>query len=163
MVKVKKVKFNYEVHLEVWQHPKSLYLTLPIPPTINSAYRGLPSGGLAAKPALTQYKIDVKRMLLGRIITLDDPESPYAFHNSFLLIADINFCMLSGDVDNRLKPLFDALEDANVFENDKLIQRIEGAEATRPAKNVPEHVNITLTISRDSKRKVIYPWWEGDD
>lgn len=155
-------EFDYEKHLEVYQHPKSLFLTLPISPTINAAYRGLPNGGLAAKPALTDYKNKIGKLLAGRVMRLDDPASPYAFHNSFLLEADVCFCMMSGDVDNRIKPLFDALEFADVFENDKLIQRLIGAEATTPAKDVPEHVNITLTISRDKKRRVIYPWWEGE-
>ena len=86
--------------------------TLPMPPTSNLMYRRNPRGYGLYKTA--EAKMWVQQCL--RIIRRKNP-----LKGSIDLDITLYF-KRDADIDNRLKPLFDVLQDANVIVNDIQIQ-----------------------------------------
>jgi len=152
--------FDYDVHFEAYQTPISVRLTLPLSPSVNQAYTSNRNGrGLRATDALKNYKNSIAMLLRGNLDRLDNPESPYCFAKGTLLDAYICICANgASDIDNRKKALFDALELADVYDDDKCI-RWSMTEITQPGTHVPYHVGIELVVSRHQKRQKIESWW----
>ena len=92
-------------------------LELPIPPTINHYY-GYVNGDVRRKFITPEGKAFRHHVSLEVMIAGARDKFGKA-----RLAVDIVLNMRSkaGDIDNRVKPLFDALEAANVFDNDRQI------------------------------------------
>lgn len=89
-------------------------LTLPMPPTVNHYY-GRSKTGI---PYLTKkakgYRHDVA-------VIVNNEGHRGKFGRQRLGVCVTLFFASGGDIDNRMKPLLDALEEANLFHNDRQI------------------------------------------
>ena len=89
-------------------------LDLPLPPTINHYY-GYRNGSVRNKFITRPGKIFRHHVALEVLVT----KAGGVFKGARLALDIVlNFPTRAGDVDNRIKALFDALEHANVFDND---------------------------------------------
>jgi crossover junction endodeoxyribonuclease RusA len=95
----------------------SQFITLPLPPSVNSYWRKSPRGMY-----ITQAGKDFRQ----QVAEIVAERECLKFGASRLFMA-IRLCMRdrrSADLDNRLKALCDALEHAGVFDNDEQIDEL---------------------------------------
>lgn len=120
--------------------PKTLRLDLPMPPTIDAYFIPVPmSGKKTAKFILGRagkaYRNDVahlfQRMKAGRVI-LHRVRIDMTFH----------FITRRGDIDNRVKPLWDALTFARVWHDDG---QVDYSTTQRGERHDPPRVVLTIT------------------
>jgi crossover junction endodeoxyribonuclease RusA len=92
-----------------------IILKLPMPPSINHYY-----GQCAATKFLTTKAKTFRKDVLNLFLTSKQKNTKL----SDLLKVDVLFCFgknYANDIDNRLKPLLDALQAAKIIDNDKFI------------------------------------------
>lgn len=86
--------------------------TLPMPPSVNAMYRRNPKG-------YGMYKTPEAKMWIQECLHIIRRKNPLKGN----IDLDIRlFFKRDADIDNRLKPLFDVLQDANVIVNDIQVQ-----------------------------------------
>lgn len=100
-----------------------ILLDLPIPPSVNDYWRPGPNRSRSAPagsrvmyvtPKGKQYRKDVELIWLAQ-----RHRTPLS--GPLVVRGWIWFARRGSDVDNRIKPLLDALEDAGCFENDRQV------------------------------------------
>ena len=92
-------------------------LTLPLPPTINHYY-GYRNGSVRSKYITGEGKTFRHHVALEVMIA----NARDKFKDARLALdVVLNLKTRAGDIDNRIKALFDALEHADVFDNDRQI------------------------------------------
>jgi crossover junction endodeoxyribonuclease RusA len=95
----------------------SQFITLPLPPSVNSYWLRSPRGMFISKQGV-EFRRQVAEIVAER--------SVMKFGTARLFMA-VRICMRSkkkADLDNRLKALCDALEHAGVFDNDEQIDEL---------------------------------------
>lgn len=101
--------------------PEKIELTLPFPPSANSYWRHAVSGGNAiiyVSQKGRDYQLEVQKAVA---------DAGFPQVRAGRLRVDVMLCSPNKrkwDLDNRLKPLLDALEYANVFDDDELIDAL---------------------------------------
>ncbi len=119
--------------------PCSLSVTLPLPPSVNEYWKPLPNGrGLYLTKSAKQFRTDVGWLMKGKP-TFGDAE----------LAVMIQWHMTDrrSDVDNRIKPVLDALEHAGTFDDDRQVVDIRAVKM-HPVKGGRCHVKV-WTLQRD--------------
>lgn len=126
---------------------RSITLELHWPPSVNQSYMGdrQGRGRLVKKPEARQWMKDAVLLLL-----YQKPVAWKALQGP--LRAVVEFCPPNNrsDLDNRFKPVFDAIEQAGIIENDRQIKRIE-ADMLDGKK--PGFVRLSLSSLGDRVRK----------
>ena len=106
-------------------------LELPVPPTINHYY-----GRNGVRTFLTKSCKVFRHM----VATAVNDAGHRGYFGEQRLAMDITLHLPSrrGDIDNRIKPLLDALEHANLFDNDRQVDslKIHRGECEKPGKCV---------------------------
>lgn len=93
-----------------------LTLRLPLPPTANNCYPSVGKRRVLSDAA--------KRFRLAVLYEVARQPRRQPLTGRLELMADFRFPTARGDLDNRVKPLQDALQDARVFEDDNQIDRL---------------------------------------
>ena len=115
-----------------------LTLELPLPPTINHYY-GYRNGSVRSKFITEKGKTFRHHVALEVMIA----RAKNKFKDARLAVdVALNLQSRAGDIDNRIKPLFDALERATVFDNDRQIDEFH-VKRGRPIKEGRCVVRIT--------------------
>lgn len=93
-------------------------LTLPLPPTVNRYYGVVPGTQrrYLTKPAKA-FRHDVS-------VAVEQRKLIHRFEQGRLMVHVVLHMSRSGDVDNRNKPLLDALQHAHLFTDDKQVKRL---------------------------------------
>lgn len=96
-------------------NPDRVDLVLPMPPTVNNYY-GIVKG------TSQRYLMRAAKLFRHEVALIVDKAERRGFFGDAKLAmrVDLHFAR-DGDVDNRLKPLLDALEYADLFGNDRRI------------------------------------------
>jgi Holliday junction resolvase RusA-like endonuclease len=93
----------------------TLRLDLPIPPSVNAAYRNVPGRGRVATDVLKQWKWDAGWELKAQVHI--PVIGPYAIQ---ILVPE----EMPGDIDNRCKAAIDLLVAHGITPDDKFMRRV---------------------------------------
>lgn len=134
---MRKVRDEVECHTLA----ASLALTLPFPPSANEYWRSAPGRGPVPSKAAMQYKAQVAQ---------------HAASRGFLpLVGPVTVCITAyrprrtGDLDNVLKVLHDALNEVAWLDDDQVVR----LEATRADDAANPRVELTATATRFATRE----------
>lgn len=124
-------------------------LTLPLPPSVNNYYkpRLIRNGGKFAPG--TYVHRDVKRFKQDVLaIVLAEGKRERIDQDCWIRV-DIYPASKASDIDNRLKALFDALEEAGVVKNDKLFSKC--VVERKPSDRNNQRVEVTIGTWEDGE------------
>ncbi len=111
-----------------------ILLDLPIPPSMNQYWRRGPNRSRSAPPGSTVTHVTKEGRAFRKEVwaawLAHKPRTPLC--GPLIVRGWIWFERRGSDVDNRIKPLLDALEEAGCFENDRQVAKVsfERMEAT---------------------------------
>lgn len=109
-------------------------LTLPLPPTVNHAY------GQRGKVRYLRKGYKIFKHEVAVIVANENARGHFP-RPKRVGVAVVLHMTGRGDIDNRVKPLLDALEEAHVFENDSQVGELKVTRGY-PVKGGRCHVTI---------------------
>jgi crossover junction endodeoxyribonuclease RusA len=113
-------------------------LELPWPPSVNDYWKPrVPGPGMYMTKAGKRYRRDAILMIRSQL----GPPAPLA--GELAVVLQLTPPRNIGDIDNVIKPVFDALEAALVFSNDRQIKRLE-VDLLEAAK--PGYVRLAVSV-----------------
>lgn len=99
---------------------KDVILELPWPPSINKTWAPRKNGrGMYMTPTAKQWHKDANLLLRYQL----GPHT--AMQGRLKVVMALTPPKLSGDIDNRIKAVLDALQHAGVMQNDQQVKRLE--------------------------------------
>lgn len=112
--------------------PQEVTITLPYPPTVNHAWGHNRHGGKYLRKSGRTFRLAVATALVG----------VERFGSARVSVGiELYPPTRAGDIDNRIKPLLDALEQAGLFDNDR---QVDYLWVRRSAPEKPGHCVVTV-------------------
>ena len=137
---------NQEARLD--QGSKTLTLDLPMPPTIDAYFIPVPMPGKTTAKFILGRDGKAYREEVASLITLRGAKTTILYRVNIRMV--FHFISRRGDIDNRVKPLWDALTYARVWHDDG---QVDHDSAERGERHDPPRVVLTITEHTETPKK----------